>query len=207
MPTPHDHGSAARRTLIEIARRRQRPGTGSLPHGRTARLQWPELGKVLRDVPWAIVGAVATRRYMPERATTDLDIAILPADAPTTRVLLEAAGFVYQAALSIGGTAWRAPDGTPVDVIEGHEAWWQEALADAATNRDEQGSPILPLPYLVLMKLTASRVQDIADVTRMLGGASDDDLARVRAIAGRHAADLREDIESLISLGRMERDA
>ena len=31
------------------------------------------------------------------------------------------------------------------------------------------GLPIIDLPYLVLMKLSASRTQDLADISRMLG--------------------------------------
>ena len=68
--------SAARRTLIEMARRRQQPGAGSgeaFLRERTAQKQWPDLDPVLAPIAWAIVGAVATRHYMPERATRDLD--------------------------------------------------------------------------------------------------------------------------------------
>ena len=66
-----------RRILIDIARRRIRPGTGSAPEflrRRTAMNPWPDLRPVLTGIPWVVVGAVATRAYMPERATKDLDI-------------------------------------------------------------------------------------------------------------------------------------
>ena len=55
-----------------------------------------------------------------------------------------------------------------------------------------------------MMKLQASRVQDLADMTRMLGAADEATLEDVRAVARRYAPDALEDIESMIALGRME---
>ena len=37
---------------------------------------WPDLRQVLTGIPWVVVGGVATRAYMPERATKDLDILV-----------------------------------------------------------------------------------------------------------------------------------
>ncbi len=167
-------------------------------------MRWPNLTDVLSGVRWAVVGAVATRRYMPERATADLDVVVLAEDAARAAECLTAAGYGWRGDLAIGGSSWEAPDGAQVDVIEGREPWWPVALAEATANRDEQGLPVLTLPYLVLMKLLASRVQDLADVTRMLGAAADSDLARVREAVRQHAGELKEDLESLISLGKLE---
>jgi hypothetical protein len=58
------------------------------------------------------------------------------------------------------------------------------------------------MPYLVLMKFQAGRVQDIADVTRMLGQADAQALDAVRALF-HPPADL-SDLESLITLGKLE---
>ncbi len=54
------------------------------------------------------------------------------------------------------------------------------------------------------MKLDASRVQDTADLSRMMGLASDEELERVRTVVARHASDAAEDMESLIYLGKVE---
>jgi hypothetical protein len=168
--------------------------------------QWPNLVRLLSGIPWAVVGAVASRRYMPERATRDLDIVVLPRDADKVGGRLREAGYRQETALAIGGVAWRAPDGTPVDVIEGQEEWWPEALRLAATNLDSDGTPVLTAPYLVLMKLLAGRVQDVADVSRILGSMQPQDLESVRALIRGRAADLSEDLESLITLGRLEQE-
>jgi hypothetical protein len=167
-------------------------------------MRWPDLSDTLRGIPWAVAGAVATRAYMPERATSDLDVIVLESDAAAARERMTAAGYTHVGERAIGGSTWRAAAGPPVDLIEGSESWLPDALALAEANRDQQDLPILPLAYLVLMKLGASRVQDVADVTRMLGGAADADLDQVRAVARRHAAELAEDIESLIALGQLE---
>jgi len=169
-------------------------------------MAWIDLSQVLAPIRWAVVGAAATRLYMPERATQDFDIAIRAEDATAAREKLAASGLVHQGDLSIGGSTWRAPDGSSIDVIEGHESWWQAALVEAQTNRDAQGLPILPLRFLVLMKFQAGRVQDIADVTRMLGQADATSLDEVRALFRQFAPDDLSDLESLIVLGKLETD-
>jgi hypothetical protein len=58
----------------------------------------------------------------------------------------------------------------------------------------------------VLLKLAASRSQDIADMSRMLGWASESELGRVRAVVAHHSAEDVEDLKSLIYLGQQERE-
>jgi hypothetical protein len=60
------------------------------------------------------------------------------------------------------------------------------------------------LPYLVLMKLAASRTTDLSDISRMLGQTSDQDLDEVRKIVEMYDATSLEDLESLIQLGKLE---
>ena len=198
-----------RRTLIGIALRRQKPGTGSLiqPKGAPVLVHWPDLTHALVGIPWAVIGAVATRSYMPEHATRDLDVLIRAEDRQRVTEQLADTGFSGTGRLAIGGSTWRAPDGTPVDVIEGEDEWVAAALAEAQANLDPQGLPTLPLPYLVLMKLAASRVQDVADVSRMMARADDVQLSRTRALIQKYEPDAVEDLESLIFLGKMEMGA
>ncbi len=194
-----------RRILIDIARRRIRPGTGSaleFLRRRTAMIPWPDLRPVLQGIPWAIVGAVATRAYMPERATKDLDILVRREDGDEVRERLESAGYQVVTPLAIPGYLFRSPDGVEVDVILGDYPWLDEALAQP--RQDPAGYPVLDLPYLVLMKMESSRGRDVGDLATMLGLASDEELARVRAVVARHAPTEMDDVESLIYLGRFE---
>jgi hypothetical protein len=198
---------AKRRLFLDIARRRAHPGSGSaffFLEQRMATNRWPDLTSVLEDIPWAVVGGVATRAYMPERATQDIDILIAQKDTEKTHACLRSAGFVYLQDLSIGGTVWRAPDGILLDLIESPEPWIKEALSQPG--RDPQGLPVLSLPYLVLMKVQSGRTQDLADVTRMLGLASDEQRQATREVFSRWQPDAVEDLESMIILGELEKE-
>ena len=196
-----------RKEFISLAQRLQRPGSGSalaFLRERTAWMLFPDLTATLHPIPWAVVGAVATRLYMPERATRDLDIVVRNEDAVEVRRRLAEAGFEYQGELSVGGSSWLSADGIPVDVLEMAQLWLAQALSEARHNPNIQGLPVLTLPYLVLMKLQAGRVQDLADVTRMLGQASDEALNAVRDLFAQYSPADLEDLESLVILGRME---
>jgi hypothetical protein len=182
-----------------------KPGTGSsyeFLHRRTAMQPWPDLRPILSGLPWAVVGAVATRAYMPERATQDLDILAHQRNQKEVIKRLEAAGYRRGAPLTISGFTFYAPDGVEVDVIFGNQRWLDEALAQL--HQDPAGYPILALPHLVLLKLEASRTQDLGDIARMLGLASAEEIARVRSMINRYTPDAAEDIESLIYLGQLE---
>jgi hypothetical protein len=163
---------------------------------------WPDLRPILQGIPWVIAGAVATRAYMPERATRDLDILVRASDGDAVRERLEAAGYCYRSALGVPGFLVSSPKGVELDVILGNYPWLEEALAHP--RRDPAGYPVLDLPYLTLMKMESSRGRDIGDLTTMLGLASTDELERVRAAISRYAPDETEDLESLIYLGQLE---
>lgn len=165
----------------------------------------PDLRAVLDPIPWAVVGALAARYSMPERTTQDLDIAVLDADAPEVRRRLQGAGFRYAGELAILRSSWVSPEGMEVDVLELSAPWARPALEAAQRNRDAAGFPILPLPYLVLMKFEAGRLQDLADIARMLGMASPDQVDEVRALFRQYRPEDLEDLESLWMLGRLER--
>ena len=199
--------AARRRLLISMAHRRQRPGSGSGRDyliRRTTQLKFPDLTPILGTILWCAVGAAATRLYMPERMTDDLDILVHSEDSQDAQERLTNANYVYQGGLSIGGSRWLSPENFPIDLLYGDENWVKAALLEAQTNRDGQGIPILPLPYLVLMKFNASRVQDIADISRMLGQATEPQLASVRAVFKRWLPGNDEDLDSLIALGQLE---
>ena len=194
-----------RRVMIDLCRRRIRPGTGSgaeFLRRRTAINLWPDLRPILQSIPWIIVGGVATRAYMPERATKALDILVRRQDGGEVRERLEAAGYRYISPLAVPGFLIQSPEGVEVDVILSETPWLDEALT--SPRQDPAGYPVLALPYLVLMKMASSRGRDFGDLTTMLGLASEEELARVRAVVARHAPDEAEDLESLIYLGQVE---
>lgn len=54
--------------------------------------------------------------------------------------------------------------------------------------------------------MAAQRPQDWADVSRMLGWASDSDLDEVRAVVKKYTPEDIEDLESLIFIGKKEQE-
>ena len=163
---------------------------------------WPNLSPVLKKIPWAVIGGVATRAYMPERMTQDLDILIREQDDASVRHRLEVSGYTWVAELAISGFTYRSSQGIEVNVLLGAAPWITEALKHPHT--DPAGYPVLALPYLVLLKLASSRAQDVADLARMLGLADEATLTQVRATVARYALEESEDVESLIYLGQLE---
>jgi hypothetical protein len=194
-----------RKLYIEIALRRCRSGSGSSQEflkKRTWNHPVTNLKKIIQNTLFVVVGGIATRLYMPERMTDDVDILVLTQDAANLYRELEQAGSRRTGELSIGGSTWELPDGTYLDVIESNDSWVREAIGNP--NNAPDGLPIIGLPYLVLMKLQASRGIDIGDLTRMLGGADETVLRLVRMAVQDFLPDAVEDLESLIVLGKLE---
>ena len=168
--------------------------------------QYLDSTPVLTELRWEVIGGVATRMYMPERATEDFDIVVRQEDGEEVRRKLAAAGFRCQSELAMGRSSWLSQNGTGLDVVQVETPWLAEALEQAQHNRDASGTPVLSLAYLVLMKFLAGRVQDLADVTRMLGQADAEMLDRVRQVYMEYLLDDIDDLENLISLGQLEAD-
>lgn len=152
--------------------------------------------------PFLVVGGVATWLYMPQRQTKDVDLLVQAADSPSLSRELEAVGCARISVLSVGGALWRLPDGDTMDVLELDQPWVTDAMQ--SPNRGPTGLPVIALPYLVLMKLTSSRVQDAADISRMLGQADEATRNEVRTVVRAHRPEDLDDLESLIILGDLE---
>ncbi len=195
-----------RKLYINMALRRIQPGTGSsheFMQRRTALKQWPDLREILKEVDWVIVGGVATRAYMPERFTEDLDILVRQADTDFVLACLQKANFSVEGSLAIPGFMLTSPSGTPIDLLLGNQSWLDEAFSHP--NKDKAGFPVLGFPYLILMKMDASRGRDFGDVTTMLGWANEADLDAVKHVVKKYSPQDSEDLETLIFLGQQER--
>ncbi|MGA7953822.1 MAG: hypothetical protein WCA07_09925 [Gloeobacterales cyanobacterium] len=197
-----DLGKLRRKQYIALIQKRVRPGSGSnlaFMQSRTWAYPVADLNRIIQETPFVVVRGVATRLYMPERMTLDIDILVFSQDAPGLYRELNQASAKRIGLLTVGGSSWQLADGTVLDVIESSEAWVTQAVQNP--NLDPTGLPIIALPYLVLMK---SRAQDIADLSRMLGGADEELLGQVRAVVKTHMDDAVEDLERLITLGKLE---
>lgn len=193
--------------FLQLALRRAARSTGSqtdlLYERRTSVQPIPDLASVLGSLRWALVGGMALRAYAPERMTLDVDIVMHERDTQAAREAFVDAGYEIVGELSIGGfTAREASDEMPVNVITRSDPWLEEVLA--GPHLDEDGHPVLPRPYLTLLKLQAGRTQDLADVQRLLAATPPTERAFTRRLVEAHAPDLVENYDALISLADLE---
>ena len=101
---------------------------------------WPDLRPILHVIPWTVVGGVATRAYMPERVTKDLEMLVRAVDGDAVRQQLEAAGCRYLSSLPMPGFVMQSWEGEEIDVILGEYPWLDEALANP--RKDPAGYPV-----------------------------------------------------------------
>lgn len=202
-PTPRQ----IRRFLIDLGLRKQKLGTGSSHEfmlRRTALTEWPDLRDILKGIDWVLVGGVATRAYMPERATKDMDILVREIDGEEVIERLGHADWRKVSRLTIPGFLMKSPYGVQLDVLFGAYEWIEEALA--THNYDPAGYPVLGFPFLVLMKMSTGRGRDHGDTLTMLGWNDDVALDEVRRVVARYSPEDSADLEAMIYLGRLERE-
>ncbi|HEV2952553.1 MAG TPA: hypothetical protein VG015_00495 [Candidatus Dormibacteraeota bacterium] len=169
---------------------------------------WQDVDRLLARIPHAIVGGVASNSYMAPRFTADLDVAIpanLQGEAETR---LGEGGWRRGEELDLNadsdlvGFAWHRADGEDLDILSLNHPWAETALGEV-TRVD--GLPIISLPYLVLLKLSASRATDVADLSRMLGKASQREFQTVEKVVHRWRRSDLADVAQLRQLGLLER--
>ncbi len=195
------------RAYIELSERLIRPGSGSS----RAFLERRDWGKVaLRlfnfqqlHAPYVVVGGLATALYMPERMTRDVDVLTTPEHYEQLAADLRAAFCRRLGTLAIGGWLWETADGVEFDVLVSDATWAHDAVA--SPNLAPDGTRIIALPYLALMKLQAGRAQDVADLSRMLGGADTVAWSAVVDALTRYGdSDMVENATRLRALGLVE---
>ncbi len=164
----------------------------------------PDLQNILAPVPWALVGGLALRAYMPERMTLDVDILVHERHSEAARLALLDAGYHVTGQLSIGGFSVQSDDSTvpPIDVLTRADPWLDAALAQPVA--DPAGYPVLGRPYLILLKLEAGRTQYLADVQRLLARVPQPERDAMRLLVQRYALELVEDYDSLCTLADLE---
>jgi hypothetical protein len=162
------------------------------------------LRPILQGINWVIIGGVATRAYMPERMTKDLDIVVHKVVGEEVIARLKKAGYRMASRLAVPGYLMISPESVEVDVLFGEYPWLKQALAHPV--KDPAGYPVIALPYLIMLKMNAQRTRDMGDLGTMLGWAADADLDKVRAVVKQYAPEDLEDLESLIYIGKKEQE-
>ncbi|WP_228024963.1 nucleotidyltransferase family protein [cf. Phormidesmis sp. LEGE 11477] len=151
---------------------------------------------------YVVVGGVASAHYQPARFTEDIDLMVLAEDATAVEHALQLAGWSQLGIISFGGSSWQSAEGELIDLLHAPEQSWVTAALDAPIKTLE-GLQIIDLPYLIILKLSATRAVDIGDIVSMLQHAAEDETVRIRQAVETHRSDLLEDFEQFNEIARL----
>ncbi len=136
-------------------------------------------------VPYALAGYLAVLHYIPpsaERGTKDADFAVPYGYADRVAKAAEEGGYRIKA-LPIGGFQLSKP-GVVIDLIDRHprlDQLFVDAVKAAQAERtDPEDVPVVPLKYLVTMKMVSGARKDTGDVEHMLMEVADEDYPAIR---------------------------
>jgi hypothetical protein len=146
-------------------------------------------------VPFALIGRLAVWFYVPpegQQLTKDADLAVPHGRLEPLVALAREKGYKVHA-LGIGGYGLSAP-GVVVDYIDRHPELadlYADAVAAARARRlrakvGNMAIPVVPIPYLIAMKLVSHEPKDERDVQELLPFVSANDYADVRKLVRRY---------------------
>ena len=154
------------------------------------------------DLSYVIGGGIASAHYQPARFTEDVVLMVLAEEATVVEQALQAAGWSRLGIVSFGGSSWQSAKGELIDLLHAPNQSWVTAALDAPVKTSE-GLQIIDLPYLIILKLSATRAVDISDIVGMLQHASDDERVRIRQVIETHRSDLLEDFEQFSAIAQL----
>lgn len=162
-----------------------------------------EARRLQQEAPnsFAVAGGFALQLYGGRRLTVDLDV-VAPKE-----VLPSSLGLRQEGVISFGGQYLVSPRGLPVDWIVRKDSaadLYLEAYEAAGVQQVcTRPYRIVPIEYLAVMKLAAKRAKDWNDLMGILGGASDEQIKKMRDITKRHFGDYAvEDLDAEVAEAR-----
>lgn len=183
---------ASKRTLLEQSEvKRER----TLRHEFVLIESLQDLLTGLGQIPHAIVGGHAVAFHGFPRTTSDVDVLTRPDDAYAAATAL---GLQHTSPLSLGGVAGTLPSGQEIDIVAPNQPWVDAAIQSGVNTPYGR---MVAAPYLVLMKLWASRgAQDDTDMLHVLKKMTPEQLKQTKQIIKRYLPNEVEDLDSLISM-------
>jgi hypothetical protein len=155
-----------------------------------------------KDLRYVIVGGMAAAYYQPARFTEDIDLMVLTEASAMVEQALSQAGWMQLGIISFGGSSWQSPDGELIDLLHAPDQSWVSAALDFPIKTPE-GLSVIDLPYLLILKLAATRAVDISDIVGMLQQANEPEKQRIRQIIATHRRDLLEDFEQFEAIAQL----
>lgn len=147
-----------------------------------------------------LIGGHAVCLYGYSRQTKDIDILINIDDKDICHDNLISSGAIFVQDLGIKGKSYIF-NNEQLDVLYSDDEWFTRAFTSSQEANDIK---VIPFEYLILLKLKASRIQDLADCSKMLGAASNKTIQRTRDLIMKYCSNDIEDFEALVQLGQYE---
>ncbi|MEL7360178.1 MAG: hypothetical protein AAFN40_27060 [Cyanobacteria bacterium J06560_6] len=157
---------------------------------------------LLKDLRYVVVGGIASAQYQPARFTKSVELMVLSEESTTVEQALRSAGWAQLGVISFGGSSWQSQNGELIDLLHAPDQSWVTAALNAPVMTPE-GLPIIDLPYLLILKLSATRAVDISDIVGMLQHASDAEKQRIRQTIETHRSDLLEDFDQFNAIAQL----
>lgn len=157
---------------------------------------------LLPGLRYIVVGGMASAHYQPARFTEDIDLMVLAEDAVTVEQSLQGSGWTQLGVISFGGSSWQSDRGELLDLLYAPDQGWVAAALDAPIETSA-GLQIIDLPYLIILKLSATRAVDISDIVGMLQHASNAEKQRIRRVIGQYRHDLLEDFDQFEAIAQL----
>jgi hypothetical protein len=210
--------AARRRFYLDRAMRKSTRGSGS---DLTYLMSLPRvlngvermIEPMFDTIPVFLIGAHAAAAYAPERMTKDIDYFVAGENYAEATTRIGNSGWTKirdlhfpNAKLGLHGSAWRSDaGGAEVDLITSDQEWARAAF-EAPVCRDKTGKRVIPLEFLVLMKLDSARANDQGDINRILGRLTSERIEDVVRVVIRYYDDpaAADDIRQSAEIGRWE---
>jgi len=147
---------------------------------------------LLSGYNYALMGGFALGEHGYQRATTDVDILVNPAQVTQFATILN---LQNQSPLNIGGISGETMDGTSVDLVAPDFPWLVDALFNAVSSRSGK---VLSKPYIVLAKLWAARgATDDMDILQMIQRMNSVEKTQTKQIVSTYMPNEVEDLEQM----------
>lgn len=195
-----------RKKFLELIRNRSvkyNGGSMKIKNILENRLLLESIFDILKDIKssYAIIGdhAVAIQGY--PRTTEDLDILVRSEDI---KKIMKDLNLTYVGPLTIGGVTTKTNLGFELDLVAIDESWADEAIKNA--QKSKYGM-VVSKPYLILMKLFASRsTKDDADAIGVLKAMNDQEIEKAKELIETWLPNMVEDLDQMIEIPKLEMD-
>jgi len=156
-------------------------------------------------VPYAITGAAAMQVYMPQRETYGIDVLVPEEHAATARKFLRRHSRAHD---QVSDDDYYSLRWTKTAICQRNSllSWVPQALdaAQQGTSYRESRIPILPLPWLILSKVTTASRQDFLDVARLIVRTTPAQLDTSVSLIKEHLPEALDELRALYRVGKTE---